>query len=149
MFEGFTVLAIVELLEAHAIPILGAWLGSELMGVSKKTKYNGIFHLGFGLIKAVGKEISVPAAPDPLEIADKQSCRVESEPQKVQGSVISTAAKAVVTKAVANTVANTIESGATRVKKTPTKTTRKRTSRPAVRSSTKTSSPRSARSRTK
>lgn len=50
--------AITSFIETSAMPVLGAWLASELMGVSKKTKYNGIFHLAFGLVKAVGKELA-------------------------------------------------------------------------------------------
>ena len=49
--------AVTSFVETSAIPVLGAWLASEMMGVSKKTKYNGIFHLAFGLLKAVGKEL--------------------------------------------------------------------------------------------
>lgn len=57
MLESAVVVALMEIVEVHALPIVGAWLASELLGVSKKTKYNGIFHLAFGLLRAVGKEL--------------------------------------------------------------------------------------------
>ena len=57
MLESAVVIALMEVVEAHALPVVGAWLASELLGVSKKTKYNGIIHLAFGLLRAVGKEL--------------------------------------------------------------------------------------------
>lgn len=57
MVESLGIAGLVSLIESQAIPLLGAWLVSELLGISKKTKFNGIFQLLFGLLKTVGKEL--------------------------------------------------------------------------------------------
>ena len=69
--------AITSFIETSAMPVLGAWLASELMGVSKKTKYNGIFHLAFGLVKAVGKELAKKDTKQP-QSALTQVSKVQS-----------------------------------------------------------------------
>ena len=67
MLEALLIPTILEATEAVAIPALGAWVASEVIGGSK-SKHNSLTGLLLGLLKAVGKELTeqeekTPPAP--------------------------------------------------------------------------------------
>ena len=90
MIETLSIAGIVSLIESQAIPLLGAWLASELIGASKKTKYNGIFQLLVGLLKTLGRELNEPPAPpapvDPAVISQMVAEAVKQQTPKTRNN---------------------------------------------------------------
>ena len=58
MLEALSIPAVVGMLESGALPALSAFIASELIGLSKKTKSNSVLQLLFRVVKAVAKELA-------------------------------------------------------------------------------------------
>lgn len=64
MLESILASALVEQL---AIPAAGAFLASEAIGLSKKTKSNSLLQLVFRIVKAVARELVTEDNANPAE----------------------------------------------------------------------------------
>lgn len=54
--------ALIALAESAAIPALAAFLSSEIIGLSKRTKSNSVLQLVFRILRAVAVELAEPPA---------------------------------------------------------------------------------------
>ena len=57
MLELISIPAIVGALESGALPAVGAFLASELIGMSKRTKSNSLLQIVFRVVKAIANEL--------------------------------------------------------------------------------------------
>lgn len=98
ILESAAVAAILETLEVAALPSLGAFLASEVIGKSR-SRHNGVFQLGWGIIRAICREIaatdpqSSPDTPPVPSTASKSETGTPTPPAKKTPQRSSTARK--------------------------------------------------------